>query len=118
MTICIINCLGQDSTDELIGVYESTSNKFERYSVLVLEKDNRFIYKYGVGACQGEVKGKWTIEDKRLKFTNDNEFLDNETIVYPNLGLSTWTVKKIGVKPEKAVDSGCAKDGELHLKRS
>ena len=69
--------------------------------------------------CQGEVKGKWTIESKRLNFTNDKEFLDNETIVYPKLGLSTWTVKKIGVKPGKAaVEGGCVKDGELHLKRS
>ncbi|MCH7415849.1 hypothetical protein MM213_20280 [Belliella sp. R4-6] len=116
MTIISFSVRGQDSTFGLIGVYESTQNKFERYSILILEKDKKFIYKYGVGGCQGEVKGTWTIQDKRLEFLNDQEFLNNDIINYPNLALTTWTIKKKGIKPDKLVNSGCVKDNKLHVK--
>jgi hypothetical protein len=114
--ISSIGVRGQASYDGLIGVYKSTGDKFEKYSTLTLEKENRFIYKYGAGGCQGEVMGTWTIENKRLKLTNDKVFLNNETIVYPNLSLTTWTIKKTGVKPDKLIDSGCVKDNHLHKK--
>jgi hypothetical protein len=117
LTIISLNVRGQNSTDGLIGVYESKGNKFERYSILILNKDNVFIYKYGVGGCQGEIKGKWTIENKKVKLTNDQEFLNHGTIVYPDMSLTTWTVKKIGVKPDKLVDSGCVKESQLHIKK-
>jgi len=83
----------------------------------VLDKDNRFIYKSGLGGCQVEITGTWTVEKKKIKFTNDKEFMDNETILYPNLGQTTWTVKKFGIKPDKGVDSGCVKDGKLHRRK-
>ncbi len=108
---------GQTSTDELIGEYFSLENKFESYSTMTLEKDNRFTYNYGIGGCRGEVKGKWTIENKKIRFENDTSFLHNKTIHYPDLGQTTWTVKKIGIQPDKIVDSGCVKSDKLHMKR-
>lgn len=118
MTFGSLNAWAQESNDRLIGVYESIANKFDRQSVLILDKDSRFIYKYGVGGCRGEVTGNWKIENKRLALTNDNEFLGNDTINYPDLGLSSWTVKRNGLKPDKIVDSGCLKDNKLHRKKS
>ncbi|AXE18383.1 hypothetical protein DR864_11805 [Runella rosea] len=108
---------GQSTHDGLIGVYESTSNGFEKYSIIILDKDNRFAYKAGLGGCQVEVKGTWIIEKKKLKLTNDNEFLNKETVYYPNLGLTTWTITRNGIKPDGLVDSGCVKDDKLHRRR-
>ena len=108
---------GQTSTDGLIGEYFSLENKFEGYSTMTLEKENRFTYSYGIGGCRGEIKGKWAIEDKKLRFENDSSFLDNKTIHYPDLGQTTWTIKKIGIQPDKIVDSGCVKSDKLHMKR-
>lgn len=108
---------GQGGHDGLLGTYESTDNAFERYSIVILDKEYRFIYKSGLGGCQVEVTGTWTIENKKLKFTNDKEFLDNDIIHYPNLGLTTWTIKKLGIKPDKIVDSGCVKDDKLHRRK-
>lgn len=117
LTVISLSVRGQESSDELIGVYESMGNKFERYSILILSKDNLFIYKYGVGGCQGEIKGKWTIENKKVKLTNDREFLNHKTIVYPDMSLTAWTVKKNGIKPDHLVDSGCVKENQLHRKK-
>jgi hypothetical protein len=108
---------GQTSTDGLIGEYFSIENKFESFSIINLERDNRFTYSYGIGGCRAEVKGKWKIQDKKLVFKNDSSFLNNKEIRYPDLGQSTWTVKKTGVQPDKIVDSGCLKTDKLHLKR-
>ena len=108
---------GQEVHDGLLGTYESTENGFERYSTVVLSKNYRFTYKSGRGGCQVEVKGTWTFENKKLKFVNDKEFLSNETIHYPDLSLTTWTVKKIGIKPDKFVESACVTDDNLHRKR-
>ena len=85
---------------------------------MILEKNNRFTYKSGLGGCQTEVKGTWTVENKKLKFTNDKEFTDNGTILYPDLGLTTWTIKKTGIKPDGLLDKGfCFKVDKLHRKR-
>jgi len=108
---------GQGEHDGLWGTYESTDNGFEKYSIVVLKKDYSFIYKSGLGGCQVEVTGTWTIENKKLKFTNDKEFLDNDIIHYPNLGLTTWTIKKLGIKPDKIVDSGCVKADKIHRRK-
>lgn len=107
---------GQSSRGGLIGVYKSNGNSFERYSIVTLETNNRFVYKYGLGGCQGEVKGTWKIVGKKMVFENDPIFLDDSTIHYPNLGLTTWTVKTIGIRPEQTVDSGCLKEDNIHLK--
>jgi hypothetical protein len=109
---------GQSTHDGLVGAYESKSNGFEWSSVMILEKKNRFTYTSALGGCQTEVKGTWTVEDKKLKFTNDKEFTDHGTILYPNLGLTTWTIKKTGIKPDGLLDKGfCFKDDKLHRKR-
>lgn len=108
---------GQKDYNGLIGTYDSRDNRFEFYSIMILQKDNRFVYKYGVGGCQGEVTGNWIVENKKLKFTNDNEFLNNETTFYPNLGLLYWTVKKFGIKPDEKVDNCFFETEVLHSKR-
>lgn len=107
----------QKSDEKIIGAYYSTANKFERYSILILENDNKFIYKYGVGGCQAEVKGNWRTEGKKLRLTNDDEFLNNDIIKYPDMSLTTWSIKRTGVKPDKIIDSGCVKDNKLHVKK-
>jgi hypothetical protein len=114
--IWTVTSYGQSSRGGLIGVYKSNENSFERYSIMTLETNNRFIYKYRLGGCQGEVRGKWKIVDKKIAFENDPSFLNDSIIHYPNLGLTTWTVKTIGIKPEGPVDSGCMKEDNLHLK--
>lgn len=107
---------GQGGHVGLLGTYVSTDNKFERYSTIILSKDYRFTYKSGLGGCQVEVEGTWIIEGKKLKFTNDKEFLNNETIRFPDLGTTRWTIKKFGIKPDALIDSGCVKDDKLHRK--
>jgi hypothetical protein len=104
------------SRDGLIGVYKSNGNSFERYSIMTLEANSRFTYRYGLGGCQGEVKGIWKVIDKKISFENDPSFLNDSIVRYPNLGSTTWTVKTIGIKPEQTIDSGCLKDNNLHLK--
>ncbi|MGF1638992.1 MAG: hypothetical protein ACFCUU_18090 [Cyclobacteriaceae bacterium] len=117
LTIISLHVHGQSSSEGLVGIYESVGNKFERHSILILKKDSVFIYKYGVGGCQGEIKGNWIIENNKVRFTNDQEFLNHQTIFYPNLSLATWTVKKNAVKPDSLVDSGCIKENQIHLKK-
>lgn len=107
---------GQSSRGGLMGIYKSNGNSFERYSIMTLETNNRFVYKYGLGGCQGEVKGSWKNVDKKITFENDPLFLNDTIVQYPNLGLTTWAVKTIGIKPEQAVDSGCLKEDNVHLK--
>jgi len=114
--IWVSNTLGQSSRGGLVGVYKSNANSFERYSIMTLEANNRFVYKYGFGGCQGEVKGNWKVVDKKIVFENDTEFLNDSIIHYPNLGLTAWTVKTIGIKPGQTIDAGCLKDNNLHLK--
>jgi len=106
----------QSSQDKLVGIYSSNANKFERYSVMSLEADKRFTYKYGLGGCQGEVKGTWEISDRKVKFKNDLVFTSDSIVLHPNLGLSTWSVNGRGIRPDQAVDSGCLKEDNLHLK--
>lgn len=113
---CVATTFGQSNRRGLVGVYKSNGNSFERYSVMTLETNNRFVYKYGLGGCQGEVKGNWSVVDKKIVFENDAAFLNDSITHYPNLGLTTWTVKTIGIRPEQAVDAGCLKDDNLHIK--
>ena len=115
--IWTIKSYGQTSQDGLIGVYASSENKSERYSVMTLEPKNRFTYKYGLGGCQGEVKGQWKIINKKIAFENDPSFLNDSIVHYPNLGLTSWAVKTIGIKPEQMVDTGCLKEDNLHFKK-
>jgi len=114
--VSIATSFGQSSRSGLIGVYKSNGNSLERFSIMVLDGNNRFTYKYGLGECHGEVKGTWKIVEKKIVFENDPIFLKDSIAHYPNLGLTTWAVKTIGIKPEGAVDSGCLKVDNLHLK--
>jgi hypothetical protein len=100
----------------LVGTFTSEGNKFERTSVMILFPNNRFKYKYAIGACQGEVTGTFMVDKNTLTFENDSLFLNNKNIVYPNLALSRWKVTRIGIKPEREVDSGCLKEVSMHLK--
>jgi hypothetical protein len=117
LTIWIITSYAQLSEDGLIGIYKSNGNQFERYSIMMLEPNNRFVYKYALSGCQGEVKGNWKIVDKKIKFDNDPSYLNDSIIHYPNLGLTTWTINRMGIKPEQIVDSGCMKEDNMHFKK-
>lgn len=79
--LVLLTCFakGQSTREGLVGVYESTG--FDRHSTMILDKENRFIYKSGLGGCQTEVKGTWIVENKKLKFTNDTEFTNDGTIL-------------------------------------
>jgi len=84
---------------------------------MILSKDYHFIYKSGLGGCQVEVKGTWTIKDEKIWFTNDKKFLGNDTSRYPDLSLTTWTIKRRGIRPDELVDSGCVKEDGLFKKK-
>ena len=107
---------GQDKTSGMVGVYRSRANEFERWSIMILLEKHRFIYKYGTGGCQAEIKGNWEIENKKLIFKNDKEYLKNDIMFYPNLNQTTWTIKKLGIKPDSLIDTGCLKVTQLHIK--
>lgn len=103
-------------SDKLIGIYNSNGNKFERYAAMKLEPNSRFIYKFGLSGCQSEVKGTWKVINKKIVFKNDSTFLSDSLIRYPNLGLVTWSIKTIGIKPDQAIDLGCFEEDHLYLK--
>ncbi len=107
---------GQGTYDRLVGVYKAKDNAFEKWSVLKLYGDKRFTYGYGVGGCQDEIKGTWDIKGKKLIMTTDKEYLEDKTIFYPDMSLTSWTIKKNGIKPNGSIDSGCVQETRIHLK--
>lgn len=111
------NAHGQGANKRLVGTFAPKNNAFEQWSVLTLQGDQRFTYNYGVGGCQDEISGTWDVKGKKLIMTNDKKFLNHDTIFYPDMSLTTWTIKKKGVKPNGSVDSGCIKETRLHSKR-
>lgn len=109
---------GQSTVNGLIGIYESRDNAFERFSSMILSEQNRFTYKYGAGGCQGEVTGTWKVENQQLIFENDPQFLNNGIIFYPDLSLTSWKIKRIGIQPNDDVNTGCLKETGLHIKNT
>lgn len=124
----------QTSDNNLIGVYKSEKNGFEKWSVMTLKPDYTFIYGYGLGGCQGRITGKWTNEKNILKFINDNEFLEKKTEnskeieneetenlknlrpVYPDLSRINWKSNGKTIRPLKPIDCGCFIMKEKHRK--
>lgn len=107
---------GQETNDRLVGVYKAKDNAFEKWSILTLQRDKRFKYEFGVGGCQGEITGTWDTKENKLLMTTDKEFLDDENIFYPDMSLTTWSIRKKGIKPNGSVDSGCVKETRIHLR--
>ena len=93
-------CQAQIDQRNLLGVYASDRNSEEQSSLLELRKNYRFIYKYRLGACEGEVRGVWGKVQGKLKLKNDVEFLNKGSIQYPDLSLVTWSINKNGIKPD------------------
>lgn len=102
--------------DDLNGIYHSVNNKFERASVLILKSDSTFIYKYAVGGCQAEITGRWNQKEKMIEMTNDPEFFNSDSIIYPDMSRENWMIKKKGLKPTGPIDSGCLVEAGLHKK--
>jgi hypothetical protein len=131
-----INTIFAQNNKSLIGTYYSINNDFERWSIMDLTSDGKFIYSYGIGGCQAQVTGVYKIRNNKLIFKNDPEFTkqhldsinqeividDSTTInlpqpIYPDLSLVEWNVKKRYIKPTKPVDSGCIVESGKHKKR-
>lgn len=126
----------QTTDSNLIGVYKSKKNGFEKWSVMTLKPDNTFIYEYGLGGCQGKITGKWFNEKNILKFINDNQFLENQTEnlteikdkesknieywrpIYPDLSLTNWKFIGKTIKPLRPIDCGCFNVKERHRKKN
>ena len=101
---------------------------------MTLGPQNTFIYSYGIGGCQGEVTGTWTINNERIKFKNDDEFktdsigyvnlVVNDTLTlkiskpfYPDLSITDWKIKSKSLIPIGIVDSGCLTERGRHRKK-
>jgi hypothetical protein len=101
----------------LAGTY--SIGEFEFWSIITLNQNHTFEYKYGVGGCQATITGKWTEEYGMLKLTNDLEYspkakTDVMAPSYPNLNNVLWKEKADGLKPLKEIDTGCFKTKKLH----
>ncbi|NME72968.1 hypothetical protein [Flammeovirga aprica] len=107
---------------KVIGTYVMIDRKgLEQHSTLTLKNNYDFIYSYGVGGCQGEVKGKWSINDNQLlEFKSEIDFnsssSSNLTPCYPDLNSGHWKVTKRGLVLQKVMDCACWKVKGLHQK--
>ena len=123
LLIFTISCIAQNNgqKNDLFGKFYSKNNGFEKWSIVELKKDGRFIYNYGLSACQAEITGTYIVVNKRIIFKNDLEFLNDKidelSPFYPDMSLTKWKIKKNFIKPENVVDSGCIKDKGKHFKK-
>ncbi|WOK07741.1 hypothetical protein RT717_03770 [Imperialibacter roseus] len=119
-------------TTDVAGTYYSGNNGFENWSIVQLSADGTFTYSYGVGGCQGIVKGSFMVVGSRISFTNDKEYLSGQsnqptssdsltvfvgTPVYPDLSLTDWRIGKRFIKPLDTVDAGCIRESSKHRRR-
>ena len=123
----------QNKTTDLIGVYYSVDNEFERWSIMELRENGIFKYKYGLSACQSEVTGTYSVEKNRIRFKNDREFTkeyleqerDSLDSIFPGIGipiipdlsLTEWKIKKNAIKPISEIDCGCITEKGKHKKK-
>jgi hypothetical protein len=63
-----INTIFAQNNKSLIGTYYSINNEFERWSIMDLTSDGKFIYSYGIGGCQAQVTGVYKIRNNKLIF--------------------------------------------------
>ena len=101
-----------------------------------LTENGIFKYKYGLSACQGEITGAYSINNNRIRFKNDTEFmkeyLESERdsliksdstfigigiLIYPDLSLTEWKIKKNSIKPISEIDCGCIIEKGKHKKK-
>ncbi|WP_336129349.1 hypothetical protein [Mesoflavibacter sp. CH_XMU1422-2] len=136
LTITFLVLFGQNTKTELVGTYYSVDNEFERWSIIELQADGTFKYKYGLSACQAEITGTYSVANKKIRFKNDREYTkkylqsERDSIiksdstfigigipVYPDLSLTEWKIKKSGIKPMSEIDCGCIIENGKHKKR-
>lgn len=127
---------GQNKKTELNGTYYSVDNEFEKWSIMELQENGVFKYKYGLSACQAEITGTYSVENRKIRFENDREFtkkyLESERDsliksdstfngigipIYPDLSLTEWKIKKNSIKPISEIDCGCIIEKGKHRKR-
>ena len=105
------------SKKEIVGRYGVGG--FEFLSILTLNENNEFEYRYAVGGCQAVVTGIWTEESGMVKLTSSSEFLpkaepDSMAPKYPVFENTMLKVKAKGLKPVEEIDTGCFKTKKLH----
>jgi hypothetical protein len=128
--------IGQNKKTELNGTYYSVDNEFEKWSIMELQQNGVFKYKYGLSACQAEITGTYSVINRIIRFKNDREFtekyLESERDsliksdstfigigipIYPDLSLTEWKIKKNSIKPISEIDCGCIIEKGKHRKR-
>lgn len=116
MTGCITSRKKIDRA-ELVGVYVSKKNKFEKWSILGLNENHIFNYKYGLGGCQDKIEGIWDYHYKTVILSLHPKY---DTVFYhvPNLDQSEWKITNRGLWPTKKIDNGCFIEEGKHLKIS
>jgi hypothetical protein len=127
---------GQNKKTELNGTYYSVDNEFEKWSIMELQENGVFKYKYGLSACHAEITGTYSVDNRKIRFENDREFtkkyLESERDsliksdstfigigipIYPDLSLTEWKIKKNSIKPISEIDCGCIIEKGKHRKR-
>ncbi|SIR50102.1 hypothetical protein [Pontibacter lucknowensis] len=109
--------LQSENKKEVAGTYGIGA--FEFLSVLKLNENKEFEYRYAVGGCQAVVTGTWMEESGIVKLTSNSEFLpkddpDPMAPTYPVFDNTKWKVKAKGLKPVEEIDTGCFKTKKLH----
>lgn len=118
-----ISCFGQSSEQKknLLGIYNSQNNKFEKWSIIELKNEGKFIYKYCLGGCQAEITGTYVVAKNIISLKNDPEFLNNNreefSPIYPDMSLTKWIIMRNFIRPKKIIDSGCIKEKGKHFKQ-
>lgn len=134
--LAFLNSFGQHEKNELIGTYYSVDNKFKKWSIIELKVNGVFKYKYGLSACQAEITGTYSVENKKIRFKNDREFskkyleskrdsiiksdsifVGMEIPIYPDLSLTEWKIKRNSIKPISEIDTGCIIEKGNHKKK-
>jgi len=126
---------GQKEFD-ISGTYHSVNNRFEKWSIMELNKNGSFKYNYGLGGCQGIITGTYRINNWLIYFVNDKEFTKeylkavNDSIskidstfvnigtpIMPDLSLTEWKIKNNAIKPISEIDCGCIIEKGKHIKK-
>ena len=134
LLLITLTSFNYQKSEKIEGVYYSVDNQFEKWSIMELSDDGTFKYKYGLGGCQSEVTGKYFINNKSIRFKNDEIFTETYlekqtdslkeidstlagiTPFSPDLSLVDWEIYKNAIKPVSKIDTGCIVEKGKHIK--
>lgn len=119
----------------LAGKYYSVNNSFERFSIMELVANGKFVYSYALGGCQGIVEGTYIVKDGKIKFKNDYKYTqlyqqrEKDSLIahdplalniglsfIPDMSLVEWKIKSNYIKPFFKIDCGCILERGKHIK--